>query len=98
MNFYPTSDQPVPTPAVRSRPGGDLYINLQAFAQDGSTATLRAIQEPLVYWIWIGGMIVVLGAIVSLGGGRRELAPAAATVRRAAAARPASTALEEVAP
>jgi cytochrome c biogenesis factor len=28
MNFYPTSDQPVPTPSVRSRPAGDLYINL----------------------------------------------------------------------
>ncbi len=95
MNFYPTSDQPVPTPSVRSRPGGDLYINLQAFAQDGSTATLRAIQEPLVYWIWIGGMIVCLGALVSLGGGRRELAPATAKVPRAQSARPAPTGLEE---
>jgi cytochrome c-type biogenesis protein CcmF len=72
MNFYPTSDQPVPTPAVRSRP---------AFAQDGSNATLRAIQEPLVPWIWTGGMIVVLGALVSLGGGKRELATAPAKVR-----------------
>ena len=81
MNFYPTSDQPVPTPAVRSRPAGDLYLNLQAFAQDGSNATLRAIQEPLVPWIWTGGMIVVLGALVSLGGGKRELATVPAKVR-----------------
>jgi cytochrome c-type biogenesis protein CcmF len=81
MNFYPTSDQPVPTPAVRSRPGGDLYLNLQAFAQDGSNATIRAIQEPLVPWIWAGGMIVVLGAVVSLGGARRELATAPSRAR-----------------
>jgi cytochrome c-type biogenesis protein CcmF len=97
MNFYPTSDQPIPTPSVRSRPAGDLYINLQAFAQDGSTATLRVIEEPLVPWIWAGGMIVVLGALVSLGGARRELAPATARARPAAAPRPAPAPLEEAA-
>ena len=97
MNFYPTSDQPIPTPSVRSRPSGDLYVNLQAFAQDGSTATLRVIEEPLVPWIWAGGMIVVLGALVSLGGARRERAPATARVRTAAAPRPAPAPLEEAA-
>jgi cytochrome c-type biogenesis protein CcmF len=98
MNFYPTQDQPVPTPSVRSRPAGDLYINLQAFAQDGSNATLRVIREPLVPWIWAGGMIVVLGALVSLGAGLKERLPARATVRAAPAApRPATAALEEAA-
>ena len=97
MNFYPTSDQPVPTPSVRSRPSGDVYINLQAFAQDGSNATLRVILEPLVPWIWIGGMIVCVGALVSLGGGRRDTAPAVATVRASPAARPAPVPFEEAA-
>ena len=97
MNFYPTQDQPVPTPSVRTRPSGDLYINLQAFAQDGSNATLRVIREPLVPWIWAGGMIVVLGALVSLGAGLKERLPARATVRAPAAPRPATAALEEAA-
>lgn len=97
MNFYPTSDQPVPTPSVRSRPSGDVYINLQAFAQDGSNATLRVILEPLVPWIWIGGMIVCVGALVSLGGGRRETAPVVAKVRTGPAPRPAPVPFEEAA-
>jgi cytochrome c-type biogenesis protein CcmF len=97
MNFYPMSDQPVPTPSVRSRPAGDLYINLQAFAENGETATLRVIQEPLVPWIWIGGMIVCLGAIVSLTGGRRETAPAVVKMRPPRAASPAPVGLEEAA-
>ena len=95
MNFYPTSDQPVPTPEVRSRPAGDLYINLQAFAQDGTNATLRVILEPLVPWIWIGGMVVVVGALVSMGGGKSETAPALARARTAPTPRPAPVPLEE---
>jgi cytochrome c-type biogenesis protein CcmF len=77
MNFYPTSQQPVPTPAVRSRPSGDVYISLMAFAPDGSTATLKVIVEPLVPWIWFGGLVVCLGALVSVGGGRLSVAPVA---------------------
>jgi cytochrome c-type biogenesis protein CcmF len=74
MNFYPTSDQPVPTPAVRSRPWGDVYVNLQAFTPDGSNATLRVIVEPLVPWIWIGGLIICCGALVSMLPTRRRVA------------------------
>ncbi|MGH8311645.1 MAG: cytochrome c-type biogenesis CcmF C-terminal domain-containing protein, partial [Steroidobacteraceae bacterium] len=77
MNFYPTSQQPVPTPAVRSRPWGDLYLNLMAFEEDGSAATIRAITEPLVPWIWIGGGIVCLGAIVAGTGPARRRSAAA---------------------
>jgi cytochrome c biogenesis factor len=64
MNFYRTSQEPVPTPAVRSSIFGDLYLNLMAYRPDGGTATIRAIYQPLVPWIWFGGGVVVLGAIV----------------------------------
>ena len=91
MNFYPTSQQPVPTPAVRSRPSGDIYMNLQAFAQDGTNATLRVIVEPLVPWIWAGGMIICLGALISIAPfGRR--APAVVTETEPAIATPAPVA------
>jgi cytochrome c-type biogenesis protein CcmF len=64
MNFYPMSQEPVPTPAVRSGLLGDLYINLMAFKPDGSTATLKLIYEPLVPWIWFGGGVVIFGAVL----------------------------------
>ena len=72
MNFYPHSDQPVPTPDVRSTLAGDLYINLQTFRDDGSTATLKLISEPLVGWIWLGGGVVVFGTLVGLLAPRRR--------------------------
>lgn len=65
MNFYPTSEQPVPTPDVRSTPFGDTYMNLMSFRDDGTTATVKIINEPLVPWIWLGGGVICLGALVS---------------------------------
>ena len=66
MNFYRAQSQPVPTPSVRSRPDGDLYLSLMSFEKDGSSITLTTFYEPLVGWIWIGGLIVAFGAAVGL--------------------------------
>ena len=84
QNFYPASDQPYPSPAVRSRPTGDIYLNLMAFSEDGSTATVRVFVEPLVGWIWLGGGLMVLGVLIALWPNAR-VAPEPATVRRRAA-------------
>ena len=75
MNFYRVSDQPVPTPDVRSSIRGDLYLNLQAFDENGAHATIKMIVEPLVPWIWFGGMVIVAGAVIGMfHGGRRAMA------------------------
>ncbi len=66
MNYYPMSQQPVPTPQVRSSLRGDLYLNLMAFREDGSNVTVKVIWEPLVPWIWFGGMVIVLGALIGI--------------------------------
>jgi cytochrome c-type biogenesis protein CcmF len=65
QNIYNGRAEPITTPAVRSRPDRDLYVNLLAFAEDGSNATLTVIVEPLVWWIWIGGMIVAVGGVMA---------------------------------
>jgi len=65
LNVYATRQEPVTTPAVRSRPKNDLYVNLLAFAPDGSNATLSVIVEPMVFWIWFGGFVVAIGGLIS---------------------------------
>jgi cytochrome c-type biogenesis protein CcmF len=77
MNYYHVSDQPVPTPDVRSSIKGDLYVNLMAFESNGANATVKVIVEPLVPWIWFGGLVIVVGAIVGMfhGRARREEVP-----------------------
>jgi cytochrome c-type biogenesis protein CcmF len=81
MNYYPNSQQPIGTPAVRSTLKEDLYLTLMAFdQQQGSHATIRAIVNPAVPWLWIGGMIVALGAILAVmpqrGSGRPAVSAA----------------------
>lgn len=81
MNYYPNSQQPIATPAVRSTLKEDLYLTLMAFDQEqGRHATVRAIVNPAVPWLWIGGMIVALGGILAVApqrtGGRPALAAA----------------------
>ena len=79
MNFYHVSDQPVPTPDVRSSLKGDLYVNLSAFEPNGANATVKVIVEPLVPWIWFGGLVMVLGAIIGMfHRGRRTASPSPA--------------------
>ena len=66
MNYYEGRGEPVPTPSVRSRSTHDLYANLMAFQRDGSSATVHVWIQPFVAWIWIGGTIMALGALLAL--------------------------------
>jgi cytochrome c-type biogenesis protein CcmF len=69
--FYPQQRTPIPTPAVRSTWRGDLYLVLLAVAPDGS-AVVKAIVNPLVPWIWTGGLLMALAGVVSIWPGRRN--------------------------
>ncbi len=84
MNYYPTQQQPVPTPEVRSMLSGDLYLNLMAFKQDGSNITVKVIWEPLVPWIWFGGLVVCLGAIIGIWPSRERQASRSGSANAAA--------------
>jgi cytochrome c-type biogenesis protein CcmF len=64
LNYYQGRDEPVVTPAVRSRFGHDLYINLIAFDTREAYATFTVWIKPLVSWIWAGGLVVALGALI----------------------------------
>ncbi|MDO8644768.1 MAG: cytochrome c-type biogenesis CcmF C-terminal domain-containing protein, partial [bacterium] len=66
MNYYPQSNQPIGSPAVRSTLLEDLYLTLISFEEDGSRASIHAIVTPAVAWIWIGGVVVMLGGFLSI--------------------------------
>ncbi|GAA3997795.1 heme lyase CcmF/NrfE family subunit [Deinococcus rubellus] len=65
-----------PTPAVRYSVLGDTYLVTTTIDPKGQWASIRLIKSPLVSWIWVGTLIIVLGAGVTL------LAPARPAVRK----------------
>ncbi len=62
--YYPRWDQPVSRPAIRSTFREDLYVVLEAFDPSGR-ATFRAWVNPMVRWIWAGGILFLLGTLVT---------------------------------
>jgi cytochrome c-type biogenesis protein CcmF len=73
LNYYRArGSEPITTPSVRSRAHNDLYLTLLAFERDGSSATVTVIVEPLVVWIWIGSIIIAMGAFFSVWPRRRR--------------------------
>jgi cytochrome c-type biogenesis protein CcmF len=72
--FYPADQQPIGSVHVRSTPREDLYLILSSFTRDGASATLKVLIRPLVMWIWLGGGVMALGALVAIWPDRRVLA------------------------
>lgn len=50
---------------IRSTPFEDLYVVLSDWTPDNSVATLLLFVNPMVTWLWFGGIIVVIGTVVT---------------------------------
>ena len=61
--FYDKAEEASTQIALRSNWSEDLYVTLAGWEQGGQTATFQVILNPLVRWIWAGGVVMVLGAI-----------------------------------
>jgi cytochrome c-type biogenesis protein CcmF len=63
--FFVIQQQPMTIPDKRSTLADDLYIILAGWEGNGETATFKAYINPLVNWVWIGGVIFILGTLVA---------------------------------
>lgn len=72
--------------AISTTPLADVYVVLAGTNPDGSAA-FRVIVNPLVTWIWAGGVVVILGVVLGNAGERAIDAELAR--RRVAATLPA---------
>jgi cytochrome c biogenesis factor len=77
--------QPIGVPALHSTPRQDIYVTLVEPSRDLGSVRLHVLVNPLLWWIWVGGAIVLLGGLVAFTPDARERRaslkiPAAATV------------------
>ena len=70
--FYPQEQSPIAYVDYRLGLFEDLYIVLGDFARDGSQATVKLQVNRLVSWIWIGGLVLTLGAALAVAPERRR--------------------------
>jgi len=68
--FYKASRQPTTEVAIRMRMNEDLYVVFSGLTpqEEGQTqrAVISAHLNPLVNWIWLGGLVLVLGTLIAL--------------------------------
>ncbi|MHB1131604.1 MAG: cytochrome c-type biogenesis CcmF C-terminal domain-containing protein [Chloroflexota bacterium] len=70
--FHPSFQNPVSEVAIRTTLQEDLYVILAGWADDYSTATVKVLINPLVVWLWIGGIILLLGTAIAVWPEGRE--------------------------
>ncbi len=72
--FYPQEQSPIAGVDYWIGLKEDLYLVLGDFARDGSRATVKVQVNRLVTWIWIGGVVLTLGAALAVLPERRRTA------------------------
>ena len=62
LRYYPLSDVVISKPAIAAGLWRDLYVSL-AESKEKQAWILRFYYKPFVRWIWIGGMVMILGGL-----------------------------------
>jgi cytochrome c-type biogenesis protein CcmF len=63
---YKASQQPTTEVSIRSTLREDIYLVFSGSNPDGSKAVFQVYYNPLVMWVWIGGIILGLGTLIAL--------------------------------
>jgi len=91
--FFQTNEQSGTMVAIYSTLREDLYVVYAGENPETQAPVIHAYLNPLVKWIWLGGLVVVLGTLVTLLPNRRAVLVLAGAPERAGAQQPAAQAL-----
>jgi cytochrome c-type biogenesis protein CcmF len=64
--FYTSSGQPTTDVAIWSTIKEDLYVVFAGSAPGGQKAVMQVYLNPLVAWVWLGGVILGLGTLIAM--------------------------------
>jgi cytochrome c-type biogenesis protein CcmF len=66
IRLYHNNDHTYGEVAYYSLPRGDIYAILQGFDTERNFVSLKLIFQPLIIWIWVGSIVICLGAIYAV--------------------------------
>jgi cytochrome c-type biogenesis protein CcmF len=64
-DYFIPQEQPMTVPAMRHTLIEDVYVVVAGWEDSGATATFKAHVEPFVNWLWIGGLVFILGTVIA---------------------------------
>ncbi len=64
--------QPATEVGIRSTLAEDLYLVLADYNGKAEAATVSVMINPLILWMWIGGIVMVLGALLAMSPQKRS--------------------------
>jgi cytochrome c-type biogenesis protein CcmF len=70
--FYKASQQPITHVAIGHSMAEDLYTVLAGQDQESGKLVIEVFVNPLVLWVWVGGIVVFLGTLLALVPSRVE--------------------------
>jgi len=70
--LFTASQQPLSHIALHTTLAQDLYVVLAGQDPDSGKVLIHVIINPLVQWVWIGGLVVLLGTLLALVPSRVE--------------------------
>ena len=70
--FFPASQQPTSIVAIKTMLAEDLYAVLGGPDPESGKAIVEIFVNPLVIWVWIGGVVIFLGTLLALVPSRVE--------------------------
>ena len=80
LERFITSGQLVSQPATRTTFTEDVQVALLVPAENpGDDVVIRATRQPLILWLWAGGVLMLVGTILSAFPGKRQRKPTDAT-------------------
>ncbi len=80
-HFYIVQQQPTTEVALFSNLREDLYVVLGEHQPQTNAATFHVYLNPLVNWVWIGGMVLTIGTLITLLPEARERTGRSAVTR-----------------
>jgi cytochrome c-type biogenesis protein CcmF len=60
-----TPDMPTSEVGLHMSPIEDVYVVLNGWEEGGRTATFTIFINPLTAWMWVGGLVLVLGTLIA---------------------------------
>lgn len=70
LNVFANASSAIGTPAVYSRPSGDLYLTLTGIGPE--SVSLRLDASPMQWMLWVGGFVTAAGGLISYRGRVRQ--------------------------